>query len=353
MNIIKKIRFLWKVWRRTLSIEEFSDLVNLSETSFFASKENNDTKFAGRLLKIYFKHPLTQEETDLLFNQGHLTAQDIWLKAVKHRKMSDNEQEGLVRRMPWHFMRRFPAKLSDDYIAILFAERNPQKITAYCRDFSLPVKFEKLLLEKYQQSLKTPDAKMQYRKISGKSIDGWAEALDVYLDGPYYTGDRFASRERQKQLLELNDQQLIEKLVARSSIVENRLHGDTMWALIKQNNVDAMRLLLRESYLNGSSALINFFDEKMPQLEAQYCIAQHRRNLYEVEQRDGKFYGALTFTGREERLVIKHQTTAPDEMDEFVETYIEPLMHTFGPCMCAYVAYHFPQLANKALKTLQ
>ena len=353
MDTIKKIRFLWKVWRRILSIDEFSYLVNLSETSWLTSKENHDHKTAEWLLKIYFKHPLHPEETELLFNPGHLTAQDIWLKAVKHRKMSDNEQDGLVRHMPWHFMRRFPTKLSDDYIAILFVERNPQKIIAYCRDFSLQVKFEKLLLEKYQQSLKTPDDKMQYRKVSSNYINGWAEALDAYLDGPYYTGDRFSSRDMQKQLLNLNDQRLLEKLISRCTIVENRLHGDTMWTLIEQNNVEAIRLLLRESYLNGSSALINFFDEKMPQLEAQYCISQHRRNLYEVEQRRGELLGALTFTEREERLVEKHLKTPPDEMDEFIETYIEPLMHTFGPCMCAYIAYHFPQLADKALKNLQ
>ncbi|MBO6288736.1 MAG: hypothetical protein J6N45_00230 [Alphaproteobacteria bacterium] len=352
MGTIKKLRFLWKVWRRTLSIEEFSYLLSISETSCF-SPQKKASKTAGWLLKLYFKHPLNPEEASLLFNQGHSTAQDIWLEAVKHRKMSDTEQDGLVRHMPWNFMRCFTTPLSDDYIAVLFAERNPQKIVAYCRDFALPNKFEKRLLEKYEQSRTTPDIKMQYRRISSMGLDGWAEALDAYLEGPYYTGERFATKERQKQLVELNDQHLTEKLIARCSIVKNNLHSDTMWALIEQNNVDALRLLLRESYLNGPYALINFFNEKMPQLEAQYCISQHRRNLYEVEQRCGKLFGALTFTEREERLVIKHSLTAPDEMDEFVETYIEPLMHTFGPCMCAYVAYHFPQLAQKALKCLQ
>ena len=352
MDTIKKLCFLRKVWRRTLSIEEFSYLVNLCETSCFSPQKKN-SKSAGWLLKLYFKHPLKQEEADILFNIRQTTAQDIWLEAVKHRKMSDLEQDGLVRRMPWHFTRFFPCELSDDYITILFATRNPQKIVAYCRDFALSEKYEKLLLDGYAKSLQSPDHKMQYRYLCGSFINGWAEALDAYLEGPYYTGERFASKDIQRQLIDLNEQRLTEKLILRCSIIKNCLHGDTIWALIAQNNVDALRLLLRESYLNGSSALINFFNEKMPQLEAQERISRHRRNLFEIEHRCGQFLGALTFTKREQRLVIKHHDTAPENMDEFVETYIEPLMHTFGPCMCAYIAYHFPQLAQKALKCLQ
>lgn len=352
MRIITKIRFLWKVWRRTLSIEEFSELLNQCEVHWL-SKPSADNKTAQWLLKRYFKKPLRREEMDLLVNSTHITAQDIWLKVAKYRKLSNIEQDGLVRRMPWNFLREFPGKLSNDYIAILFAERNPEKIVAYCRHFVLPKKFEKMLIEKYQQSLNNEDTKMLYRKLGRSYINGWAEALDAYLEGPYYTGDRLASKEVQKQLIELNEQPLIEKLISRCSIIKNYLHGDTIWMLIEQNNVDAMRLLLRESYLNGSSALMNFFNDKMPQLEPQECISRHRRNLYEVEQRCGELLGALTYTEREERLVMKHHFTAPNEMDEFVETYIEPLIHTFGPCMCAYIAYHFPQLAEKALRSLQ
>ena len=320
---------------------------------YWLSKPSADNKTAQWLLKMYFRKPLRQEEMDLLVSSKYTTAQDVWLDAAKHRKMSNIEQDGLVRSMPWNSLRKFPRELPDDYIAVLFAERNPQKIVAYCSYFVLPEKFEKMLIEKYRQSLNEKDAKMQYCKLGISRINGWGEALEAYLEGPYYTGVRFASKEVQKQLIELNDQSLIEKLILRCSIVENCLHGDTMWALIEQNNVEAMRLLLRDSYLNGSSALINFFNEKMPQLEFQEYISMHRRNLYEVEQRCGELLGALTFTEREQRLVMKHHSTAPDEIDEFVETYIEPLMHTFGPCMCAYIAYYFPQLADKALKTLQ
>lgn len=353
MKIIKKLCFLWKVWRRTLSIEEFSFLLHQSEISWLSS-QTADTKFIEKLLRLYFKHPLRQDELDLLINTGHTTtAQDLWLDTVKHRSLTTEEEDGLVRRMPWHFMRRFPCKLSDDYITVLFVERNPLKIISYCRSFAMPKKYEKMLLDRYAASLQSPDPKMQYRKHSGTFINGWAEALEVYLEGPYYTGERFASKDIQRQLIDLNEQRLTEKLISRCSIIKNCLHGDTMWALIEQNNVDAMRLLLRESYLNGSSALMNFFNDKMPQLETQECISRHRRNLYEIEQRDKVFYGALTFTKREQNLVLKHHLTAPADMDEFVETYIKPFIHTFGPCMCAYVAYHFPQLAHEALQSLQ
>lgn len=329
-------------------------LLNQSDV-YWMSKPSADNKTAQWLLKMYFKEPLRQEEMDLLVSSEYMTAQDIWLKAVKHREMSDIEQDGLVRQMPWNILREFPRELSKDYVAILFAERNPEKIVAYCRYFVLPEKFEKMLIEKYQQSLSENDTKMQYSKFGKSLINGWGEALEVYLDGPYYQDKRLTSKDVQQKLLALNDEKITEKLILRCTIVENRLHGDTMWTLIEQNNVEAMRLLLRESYLNGSRALINFFNEKMPQLEAQYCISQHRRNLYEVEQRDGKFYGALIFTEREHRLVMKHRLTAPDEMDEFVETHIKPLLLTraFGPCMCAYIAYHFPQLADEALRNLQ
>ena len=355
MNIIEKIRFLWKTWRRTLSIDEFSTLLNLSGTTYFA-KQSSDNKTARWLLGIYFKASLRPEEQKLLTSSLYSKAQDQWLKIAKHRNLTDEEQYMLVHQMPWNFLRRFPKKLSDTYVEALFDDRNPLKIVAYCRSFALPEKFEKFLIENYQKSLKTIDEKMQYQKYGNRTINGWAEALIAYLEGPDFRDKRLTAKDVQIQLLHLNDDKIVEKLILRCSIIENILHEDIIWELIDKNKADALRLLLRESYLAGSPSQINHFEAKMPQLKAQMLIAKLRREQYLLEQEKHVFIGALVFKPREDFLIQKHhlyQSEDQNNLDEFVKLYIQPQINTFGSCMCAYIAYHFPQLANDALKHLQ
>ena len=339
MNIIKKIRFLWKVWTRTLSAEDFSSLLALTADFFSTSA---DKKVATRLLKTYFKHPLTQNELNSLGCVQYLEAQDIWLNALRNRKMTDTEQSFLVRHMPWNILRRFPQELSYPYITVLFAVRDPQKIVAYCRDFDLLPMFEKSLILKYRSSLKQEDPKMFYCGFGNSNINGWSRALEAYLEG---TGKRLMSKDVQQMLLDLKDEKILQKLILRCNIVHNCLYRDTIKRLIKENNVEAMRLLLRESYLPSDMA--DLLAKHMPQLIKQCNIADHRRLVYEKEQKEKTFMGALTFNEREFRLVLKHFETSPQAEKKFEEIYIEPFLGTFGPCMHAYIAYHFPDLIDK------
>lgn len=346
MDTIKKISFLWKVLRGTLSIEEFSYLIGLVDTVF--ARQTAECRFAKLLLKLYFKGHLQQAEADVLIN-SNMSAQDLWVEAVRGKTLTDIELEMLVRRLPWYFTWTFPVQLSAVYLDILFAECNPEKIVAYCCDFSLPEEFEKKLLEKYRQSLTLPDIKMQYTKLGGRQINGWAEALEKYLRFGYDTDKRFASKDMQKKLLMIQNADLTNALIKRCSIARNILHEDVVWYLVEQHNEDALRLLMRGSYLPNIELLLQKIEREMPQLKEPLAIAQYRREIYLIEQKRGVFLGALSFFPYEHNIVCKYLETGEADKAKFAELYILPWLDKFRPCMCAYVAYHFPYLADKAL----
>ena len=176
-------------------------------------------------------------------------------------------------------------------------------------------------------------------------VNGWKRALSNYLGGSDPLGKRLQTKTVQKMILDLHDDGLIKDLVSSCNIANNRLDHDVIWNLIKENKVEAMRLLLRESYVIASSALFDFLEKQMPQLVPQYYIALYRHNVYLQEQRDHVFLGALGFSAREMRFVERGCFT-----DSADPTEIEWLLPTFGPCMLAHIAYHCPQFAEKISK---
>ena len=323
----------------------------LGRISFFL-KETGDTKFAKKLLKIYFKGNLTEAEVNLLAD-SQMQVHDLWIEAIRGKNLTDIELELLVRRIPWYFTWRFPVSLSEAYLKVLFAERNPVKIVAYCRDFSLPKEFETELLEKYQQSLSIADSKMQYSKFGRRQINGWAEAIEEYLRSSDYNNERFVSQNVQQQLLNMKNADLTRALIKRCTIVKNTLHEDIIWSLVEQQDEKLIAQLLCESYLPNIPALLVKLEENMPQLKTQMEIAQYRREVYLIEQEQYVFLGALAFLPREEKIIRKYAETSDEDKDEFIDLYIKPWMGSFRPCMCAYMAYHFPDLASQLLDVVE
>lgn len=316
------------------------------------AKETVECQFAKWLLKLYFKGHLQQAEADVLVN-SHMSAQGLWVESARGKVLTDIELEMLVRRLPWYSTWNFPVQLPAVYLDILFAECNPEKVVAYCRDFSLPEEFEKKLLEKYRQSLTLPDVKMQYTKLGGRQINGWAEALEKYLCFGYDKRERFASKEVQQKLLTIQNADLTNALIKRCSIAENVLNDSVVWSLVKLHDENALRLLLRESYLPNIMMLLRKLKQEMPQLEVPLAIAQYRREIYLIEQEKGVFLGALSFLPYEHNIVCKYLETEESDKAVFAELYILPWLSKFRPCMCAYVAYHFPYLADRALAVTQ
>lgn len=326
-------------------------MLRFGAVSFLNQKESFDAKVARWLLKRYFKQPLNSEELDVLASFGFTTAQDDWLKAMRGREASYEEMKVMIEKMPWHMLRRFPFELPKAFLAMLFAYRNSQKIVAYCRDYALPERFEEDLIENYRQSLKTPDDKMQYTYFGGSSVNGWAKALEVYLDGSHFD-ERLTTKDIQMKLLDLGDNKIIEKFILRCNIIRNPLHEDMIWRLISEGYVDMIRLMLRESYIVAPPLMVDLIEKRMPKVLAQYYIAKLRRETYLKEQQKRIFLGGLTFTDREKWIVERHQKTAADDMDDFVLTSVKPWINSFSPCMSAYLAYYFPELADDLLKGL-
>ena len=323
-------------------------MVGLIHATF--AKETAECRFVKWLLKLYFKGHLQQAEIDVLLNSDMLV-QELWLETVRGKTLADIELEMLVRHLPWYFTWIFPVQLSAVYLDILLAERNPKKIVAYCRNFSLPEEFEKKLLDKYQQSLITPDAKMQYTWLGGQQMNnGWAEALQAYLNRWDNKGKRFASKEVQLRLVKMENADLTNALIKRCSFAENILHEDVIWYLVETRNEDALRLLLYKSYLsNYAFSLWQKIEREMPQIEVLLNISAYRREIYLIGQQRNIFFGALSLFPYELKIVCKYRETKEDDKDRFAELYILPRLKNFRPCMCAFVAYHFPDLADKAL----
>ena len=345
MNIIKTLSLLWKVWRKALSIEEFLQLVNLAETSLFA-KEKTKNKVAEWLLKLYFaRHILNEDERKILCNQQYFRVQEMWLNvAKKKKKLDDQDERMLVEYMPWYSIRNFPQQLSRFYLMLMFSERNPLKIVAYCRDYILPADFEKLLIEQYQRSLTIPDKSMLYRKFFHEIVNGWEEALNVYLDALRLNRQNFSLSDFPQKIMELNDENLTKKLLKHCSIADNFLPERSLWYLVEHKNEFALRLFLCESYLPNGLLLKQKIVQEFPKIEAAVNIAQCRREIYLLEQKHNVFLGALSFTPQEYLIIVKQL----EKYEDIEEIYIQPLLNTFKPCMCAYVAYHFPHLADRA-----
>ena len=332
-----------------MSIDEFSFLVGLVDDNAFLAKSTMQM-WAKKLLRIYFRHPLQKQQADILA-KASLTVQDVWLESVCGRKLTDIELEMLVERMPWHSFRRFPQWLPEEYLQILFATRNPRKIVAYCREFALPLKFEKMLIEKYRCSLQKNDAKMTIFKFGRKEVNGWREALEAYLSG---VGDeKMTSCESQKMLLDLADDDLLYMLIERCSISSELLHQDVIWSLVEQHKTEALRLLLKVSSIPNIPALIIKLEQKIPELKYQYYIAEKRYRCRIKELENGVFIGAIAPKPKELDLLLKYDKYSADEKDEFAQIYLLPWLHTFSPSMCAFMAYYFPQYAEDIWKALK
>lgn len=332
-----------------MSIDEFSFLVGLVDDYEFIANSKKQM-WAEKSLRIYFRHPLQKQEVDVLAKASS-TIQDVWIESVFDRKLTDIELEMLVLRMPWHRFRRFPQKLPEEYLQMLFATRNPLKIVAYCRDFALPLKFEKMLIEKYRCSLQEPDEKMAILKFGGEEVNGWREALEAYLSG--VGKEKMASRESQKMLLGLDDDDLLYMLIERCSISSSLLHEDMIASLIKRKKTEALRLLLKVSFMPNILALTLTLKQEIPELKYQYYIAEKRYRCFIKEQKKGVFIGAIAPKAKEVNLLLKYYETPADEKDEFAQIYLLPWLHTFSPSMCAFMAYYFPQYAEDIWKALK
>lgn len=352
MNIIKKLSFLWKAWRNTLSIEEFSFLVGLADDSFTSPNDAKDARFAQRVLKLRFKYDLATSEADIVA-QSNDSVRDLWLKTLhlSKKSLTETETEMLVRRMPWHSFRRFPVALDDYYISILFAERNPLKIVAYCRDFALPENFELELIKHYNESQITTDAKMTYSRL-GFVINGWVKAVYSYSEGGKQIF-KLQNKDVQKALLNLNDPLIVQKMIERCNIAKNELYEETIMSLINKGSEGELRLLLRNSYLPDYHNLRAVFIEKYGHLKNQLAISDYRQELYDTEMAKKVLLGAFSMLPREHLIDLKRIETPTEYLDEYEELFIKPLLRrSISPAFGAEIAYHFPHLAKEVKKAV-
>ncbi len=338
---------LSKVLLRALPSNDFSNLLSFAEQNFMAASE--DGKTAKWLLKIYFKQPLDAEEMELLCDQYYMAAQHIWLEAVRKRKLSEIETSFLIKRFPWNQFRHFPAELSKANLISLFDERDPYKLITYCRDYALPEDFELLLVEMYYQNLVKTDEKMLFTQSNGNKADGWEKALIAYLEGGHRNDNRCTSAKVQKAILELRNTEITQKLVSRCDITTNNLTYESVSFLIDYDYDGLLRILLRDSYLDRNFEKL--LKAKAPYLLAQYHIAALRRKAYLEGVNSPNYWRAIMFNKHEQRLAKLCEDTA--YKNEFVNYQIKPFLVSFGPCMCAYLAYHFPNLAPDLYRSLR
>ena len=351
MKTIKKAKLLLKVLVRALSDNDFSMLLNLSEQHFSVSSSDRSDNTARWLLKLYFKKPLDKEQLELLSDRYYMTAQDLWLKSAKKRNFSGIETDYLVKKIPWNLFRFFPFKLPRFSLSDLFDERDPYKLINYCREYILPEDFELLLIEKYRQSLLKRDEKMQFILLDDGMSNGWEKTLIAYLEGVNVTDRRCATANVQKSILELNNFEITKKLVSRWNIGMNCLTYKSVEYLINCGYDELLRILLRDSYLD--SDFEKLIHDKTPNLMMQYYIASLRRKFYLEGQSSENYWKAIMFTPYEQDLIEVHESTLESDIDEFVNRKIKPNISSFGSCMCAYLAYHFPNLAQDLYKSLR
>lgn len=346
MGIIKKLQLFYKAWKGNLSIDELSGLCAQCE-----DKLDKGLLSAQECLKMCFRRNLTEAEAETVAKSSW-AVQNLYLQTVRDCELSEAEQAMLVRQMPWDMTKQFPAPLNDELAAELFAGKDARKIVAYCRQFVLPEKLELELIDNYRRSLTDESFAMPYGFLE-KKLNGWKEALHRYLTANFSQG-RMAGEASQQALLALNEAAMTVALMKCADILHNPLSEKTLTALIEGKNEEAIRVLLRESYLptKVSPALTKC----LPQLKYQDNIATLRHALAKVENELGRFLGAESPSANEFTAVQEYITHVGTEEQkaEFLEVWLLPMLYgEISPYMCAWVAYYYPEKAQQAYKVLR
>lgn len=331
MNIIKKVCLWWKALRDRLTDAQF---VQLCEA---CAEDMNGAE--ASIMSTYLSHNVpTRDRIRHLYINGEGLSR-MYLDTLYKRDVTEQEQYHLVNFMKWKDDDVWPCELSFDNINELFDTEMPRKIALYAAKYRLPEKYEVMLLERCARE----DAEER------KERNSYYQVLKVYL----MCGDlrqKFRSKASQRALLTLNDDKVFKRIIKLCTIDENYIHPEVVDEILMSGRYELLRLLFRESYIDSAEQRDAIVAQFLS-LRQMVAISTIRREIRKIEQQTGEYYGAAFPTEDEADYILtscQYDLTREKGRKAFIGAITPLLQGRPSLHLCAWAAYHFPELEDLA-----
>lgn len=350
MNTIKKFYYLWKAGHGSLELKLFEAMCKQFEHNCHSVYDKGGNDVRQILRKFFTKNQLHDKYLAAVYENGtylrHFYLQT--LLSVR-RELSNEELAMMVERMDFSSLDRFPQKLDEQNLSKMFAKANKACICAYVRSYALPDKYEMRLIELAgltgTNAVSTPQ--------QGRKEKSWLDVLRRYIERaplPICT-----SYPPQEAMIAIGDEKLFVTWCNRFDSYNSPLSEDTVKALIDKHWTSALRTLLLRSFISHEN-LHGYLLKRHPQLRYELEFSNLRHELRMMEQVRKADYYTDEPTEMDDRLICRMldgDLSGADDVDDFIDHYIEPRLHTsnflaFGcsPYLCAVVLRQRPDLGE-------
>ena len=331
MNIIKRFCLWWQARRGSLTDAQFIQLCQACADDMTGAEAS--------IMETYLRYnvPTSGRIRHLYINGDGLSR--MYLKFLYLRDVTEQEQYHLVNFMKWQDNDTWPCYLSIHNIRELFDTEVPRKIAMYAAKYKLPEEFEVLLLNRCMHE----DDEERQEKNSYYSV------LNTYL----LRGDihqKFRSVNSQRALLALNDNKVFKRIIKVCTIDENIIQSAVIDDMICEGNTELLRYLLRETFIESAEQR-DVVSSKFLSLRYMAMISALRKEIRKIEQKIGEDFGAFCPTKAETEYITqscRYDLTTSRGRQGFTRALMPVLQGTPSPHLCAWVAYHFPELEELA-----
>ena len=337
MNIFRTVVNLYKARFGAFTDDEFRSLCELySNVNGLFSPEK--IRGVRTVLEVFFSHKTpTLGQLNAIYESDSLKR--LYLGNIsKKRQLTAEEEKYMATMMNFGPVFRFPQKISDSAVSLMFEAGDVRRIAKYVSDFSLPERFELELIKRYEKQKPYEDTNNAFRP-------NYAYALTRYLSS--CPQPKCESERVQEKLLEVADENMWEGLCASQNMIENLLSNNTIRELIAKKYRKAIRTLLLHSFI-PTAELQRYLYSTFPKLKWELEISKVRHALRRVENRTGEFWGAEA-PNFDEYKIIDESVIAEDQMD-FIKGKVQSRIDagTATPYFCAWATDEYPHLGESA-----
>ncbi len=331
MNIIKRIYLWWKALRDDLTDAQFVQLCEACAEDMTGAEAS--------VMSTYLSHNVpTRDRIRYLYINGEGLSR-MYLETLYKRDVTEQEQYYLVNFMKWQPDDTWPCELSVPNINELFDTEMPSKIARYAAKYRLPEKYEIKLLERCARE----DAEDK------KDKNSYYQVLNTYV----LCGDlrrKFRSKDSQRALLALNDDKVFRRIIRLCTIDENYIHPRVIDRMLKEGKDNLLRLIFRESYIDSAEQR-DAIVAKFLSLKHIATISAIRKEIRKIEQQTGQYFGAAFPKAEEAEYILRscqYDLSNVQGKQAFIEALKPLLQASPSPHLCAWAAYHFPELGDLA-----
>ncbi len=342
MNIFKIIANLYKARFGTFTDDEFRTLCE-RYSNVNGRVIHDGKKGVSAVLSVFFSHQTpTLGQLNAVYDSGDVRW--LYLRNISPtRQLTAEEEQYLATLMDFGPVYRFPRKLGDVAVSLLFESGNIRRIAEYVRDYALPERFELELIERYEMQ-------KPYANPDSYSRPDYAYALKQYLSS--CRQPKCQTKRVQDRLLKVADENMWEGLCASQDMTKNLLENNTIRELIAKRYAKALRALLMHSFI-PTQELQRYLYATFPELKWELEISKVRHALRKLEKRTGEFWG-VEAPDFDEYKIIDESIIADDQLS-FIEKKVQLRIDNGNatPYFCAWATDEYPHLGESAYQCVR